>query len=192
MGIFSIGDGLAALAIPASVIEMLLIWAWHSPSLHAFARQTTAGLVLEQGSFLFAGLLLWTTALLPVASGGSGAGTRVGAGVLALLLTSMHMTLLGALIGLSSRPLYVCYGSDADVPKWLGSLLNDQHLGGALMITAAGSVYLIAGLTRLKLFLDRNPSVERFEIKVPLPGLPEHQPGQRVARTSIPHSGERK
>ncbi len=177
-------DGLAALAIPASVIEMLVIWAWHSPDLHAFARQTTTGLFLEQGSFLFVGLLLWTTALLPVASGGASRGTGIGAGVLALLLTSMHMTLLGALIGLSPRPLYVCYGSDADVPPWLGGLLNDQHLGGALMITAAGSVYLIVGLTILKRFLDRNPSIEDFESEAPSLGLVKPQQGQRVGPTS--------
>jgi putative membrane protein len=56
----------------------------------------------------------------------------------ALLLTFMHMTLLGALLALSSRALYA---HDHVGP----AALDDQHLGGALMLLGGGA-YLVGGL----------------------------------------------
>ncbi|HAW27227.1 MAG TPA: hypothetical protein DCY03_03770, partial [Planctomycetaceae bacterium] len=41
--------------IPASVAELIIVWAWHAPGLHHLARMTFWGLVAEQGSFLLAG-----------------------------------------------------------------------------------------------------------------------------------------
>src|SRR5687768_751105 len=38
--------------IPTSVVELVVVWAWHAPVLHHMARTSTAGLVAEQGSFL--------------------------------------------------------------------------------------------------------------------------------------------
>ena len=63
---------------------------------------------------------------------------RAGAGVLALLLTSMHMTLLGALLALAPRPLYAHPASVA--------ALDEQHLGGAIMLAVGGVSYLAGGL----------------------------------------------
>ena len=57
-------------------------------------------------------------------------------GVAALLLTSMHMTLLGALLALAPRPLYHTHAA----------ALADQQLGGALMLAVGGAVYLGGGL----------------------------------------------
>jgi putative membrane protein len=123
--------------VPISVVELVVVWAWHAPGLHHFARHTTAGLALEQGSFLLSGMLVWLSAF-----GGAPEArqNRVGAGVLALLLTSMHMTLLGALLALPPRALYVHPG-DSPVDA-----LADQHLGGAIMLLVGGVVYLGGGL----------------------------------------------
>jgi putative membrane protein len=126
--------------IPASVLELLVVWAWHTPALHHSARHTTSGLVLEQSSFLLSALYVWLSAF-----GGDTRAReeRAGAGVVALLLTSMHMTLLGALLALPPRPLYHHaahqHGSDM-------SSLDDQHLGGAIMLVAGGASYLGGGL----------------------------------------------
>jgi putative membrane protein len=92
-----------------------------------------AGLVAEQSTFLLSGLLMWMSALGVEAGRG---GLRAGAGVVALLLTSMHMTLLGALLGLAPRPLYA-HG---------GAMLDEQHLGGAIMLGVGGVSYLAGGL----------------------------------------------
>ena len=124
-------------AIPASVVELIVVWTWHAPSLHHAARHVPAGLALEQGTFLVSGLLVWLAAL----GGDPQDRGRRAAGVIALLLTSMHMTLLGALLALTPRPLY-------PHATGFGSLtaLEDQHLGGAIMLLVGGIAYLAGGL----------------------------------------------
>lgn len=126
-----------ALPVPLSLAELAIVWGWHAPALHEAARAVPAVLILEQASFLAAGLLLWLACL------GRGAGeARNAAGTLALLLTSMHMTLLGALLALSPRPLYA---HDHAGTGWL-TPLDDQHLGGVLMLLVGGASYLGGGL----------------------------------------------
>ena len=128
-----------ALALPliASLFELVVVWGWHAPAMHHAARQDGWVLALEQGSFLVAGVALWLAAF-----GGAGEQRRLraGSGMAALLFTSMHMTLLGALFALASRPLFqhtVTAG---------GNALADQHLGGAIMLIAGGASYLAGGL----------------------------------------------
>ncbi len=125
-------------AVPASILELVVVWAWHAPVPHHLARQSAAGMMAEQGTFLAAGLLLWLAAF-----GGDAprSGHRTAAGVVGLLLTSMHMTLLGALLALAPRPVY------AHAEGLFGlTPLEDQHLGGAIMLLAGGVSYLVGGL----------------------------------------------
>jgi putative membrane protein len=124
--------------IPASLVELAVVWAWHAPAPHHLARQSALGMAAEQGSFLAAGLLLWLAAF-----GGDSArrGNRTAAGVVGLLLTSMHMTLLGALLALAQRPLYAHRHGFAGLTP-----LEDQHLGGAIMLLVGGVSYLLGGL----------------------------------------------
>jgi putative membrane protein len=131
-------------ALVASIVELVLVWAWHTPALHRAARASAPAFVLEQASFLLSGLWLW----LAVLGGGARSRQRRGIGVLALLLTSMHMTLLGALLGLPPRPLYglgPAHHEHALAAAPLGALA-DQHLGGAIMILLGGFSYLVGGL----------------------------------------------
>jgi putative membrane protein len=123
--------------IPASVVELVIVWAWHAPVLHHAARSDAAALVAEQGMFLAAGLLVWASSLGDDARAG---GARAASGVVALLLTSMHMTLLGALLALSPRPLYAHTSGGGPAG------LDDQHLGGAIMLLVGGLSYLAGGL----------------------------------------------
>ena len=127
--------------IPASFLELGVVWAWHTPALHHAARHSAEGLVLEQAMFLASGLLVWISAL----GGNAQDGGRTAAGVVGLLLTSVHMTLLGALIALAPRPLFAhAAGPDA---------LDQQHLGGAIMLVVGGISYLIGGLSLSALLL---------------------------------------
>ena len=124
--------------IPASVVELMVVWAWHTPGLHHAARHTASGFLAEQGTFLLSSLLVWVSAF-----GGNPVdrANRNAAGVVALLLTSMHMTLLGALLALSPRPLYShARGLSGLTP------LDDQQLGGAIMLLAGGLSYLLGGV----------------------------------------------
>jgi len=121
-------------ALPAAALELLVVWAWHAPALHHAARHHGAALALEQGSFLLAGLLVWLAAL---GGGRPRPPGRAAAGILGLLLTSMHMTLLGTLLVLAPRVLYGHGGEAA---------LRDQQLGGLLMLLAGGTAYLAGAL----------------------------------------------
>jgi putative membrane protein len=122
--------------IPASVVELVVVWVWHAPVLHQAARLHGTVFALEQASFLGAGLLLWFSAL----GGTSGAQPwRAAAGIGALVFTSMHMTLLGALFALTPRPLYPHGAPHA-------GQLEDEHLGGAIMLLVGGVSYLAGGL----------------------------------------------
>jgi len=124
--------------IPLSVVELVVVWAWHAPALHHAARRSAAGMAVEQASFLLAGLLVWLSAF---GGGPRQRAARAAAGVVALLLTSMHMTLLGALLALGPRTLY-----DHGVATTSLTPLDDQHLGGAIMLVAGGVSYLLGGL----------------------------------------------
>lgn len=127
--------------LPASLIELVVVWAWHAPALHHAARHAAGVRALEQGSFLAAGLLVWLSAL-----GSPSSHARAAAGVGGLLLTSMHMTLLGVLLAGAPRVLYV--HADARPLFGLGALA-DQQLGGVLMLAVGGSIYLAGALALL-------------------------------------------
>jgi putative membrane protein len=137
--------------IPLSVLELIVVWGWHAPGLHHWARHHSMGLALEQGMFFAAGLLLWISAFGGQSADGGGAaalGRGAGAGVAGLLLTSMHMTLLGALLALAPRPLYphahAAAASSGRPAAW--TPLEDQHVGGAIMLVVGGVAYLAGGL----------------------------------------------
>jgi putative membrane protein len=127
----------AGLAVSAASLEFAVVWGWHAPAMRLLASGSAGGAFAEQASFLAAGLLLWVCCI--------GRAGSPAAGAFALLLTSMHMTLLGALLALAPRPLFgdgtvTCLGFALDAAR-------DQHLGGVLMLMIGGTVYLAGGLT---------------------------------------------
>ena len=134
--------------VPLSLLELVVVWAWHTPALHHAARHTMGVMAIEQSMFLIAGVLVWLSCF---GGGPELRGNRLGSGIVALLVTSMHMTLLGALLALTPRPLFA-HGATA----WL-TPLDDQHLGGAIMLLVGGASYLAGGLwlTR-RLLQDRS------------------------------------
>lgn len=131
----------------AAFIELLVVWAWHAPAAHAFARASLGGFLFEQASFLACAFLLWTVVIDALARRDRNA---MGQSVLALLLTSMHMTLLGAVLALAARSPYAA-GLCGSATTGLGPTA-DLQLGGALMLGVATTVYLVATL-RLARFL---------------------------------------
>jgi putative membrane protein len=142
--------------IPASVLELVVVWAWHAPALHHIARMTGGGLIAEQSTFLLAALLVWVSSFGSRPAHGA---DRAGAGVVALLLTSMHMTLLGALLALAPRPLY----AHATAMRGAAAALDDQHLGGAIMLMVGGAAYLAGGLWLASTLLTGRPAPQPRE-----------------------------
>ncbi len=135
--------------LPASALEFVVVWAWHTPALHHAARHSTFMMIGEQASYLAVGLLLWLSAF-----GGSvrDRRNRAAAGITGLLVTSMHMALLGVLLALAERPLF----AHAD-PNAIGlSVLRDQQLGGIIMLVFGGTTYLIGALVLLARLLGDN------------------------------------
>lgn len=130
LGLPGVAGRLAINPLIAAAVEFVVVWAWHMPQAHALGRLSGAGFVAEQASFLLAGALVWAGCL---------AARQPLAGAGGLLLTSMHMTLLGALLVLAPRDLYaaVC-GTAPD--------LAGQQWGGLLMLGIGTPVYLLAGI----------------------------------------------
>lgn len=132
----------AALPVFASLFELLTVWGWHAPAMRAAAEASWAVTIAEQATFLAAGLFLWSTSFAA-----PGERAHAASGAAALLLTSIHMTLLGALLALSPRPLYgtgevTCFGTVLDAGQ-------DQQLGGAIMLFVGAVVYLAGGVNRV-------------------------------------------
>jgi putative membrane protein len=119
--------------IAASLVEFVVIWAWHAPVWHIAARHDIAMFALEQASFLGASTYLW---LSIVGGDRASRAMRAGAGIVALVLTFAHMTMLGALIALAPRALYAYHAIT----------LADQQLGGAVMVLAGAVAYPLAAL----------------------------------------------
>ena len=126
-----------ALPAAATIADLVAVWLWHTPRLHFAARTDAAAFAVEQATFLSVAFLVWLAAF-----GGALHGPRGGAlaGAAALLVTSMHMTLLGVLIALSPTP--ICRIGDAG----LDAILADQEVGGLLMLGLGGAAYLLGGL----------------------------------------------
>jgi putative membrane protein len=130
----------AALPVAASLLELFAVWGWHAPAMRAAAEASTAVTIAEQTTFLAVGVLLWSTSFAA-----PGERMHAASGAAALLLTSMHMTLLGALLALSPRPLYgagdvTCFGIVLEAGQ-------DQQMGGVVMLAVGAIVYLAGGLS---------------------------------------------
>ncbi|WP_108396356.1 cytochrome c oxidase assembly protein [Devosia submarina] len=138
-----------ALPIAASIIDFVVVWGWHAPALHHASRSSYLALTIEQLSFAAVSLLVWLVALT---STGETRRSAALAGAMALFFTSMHMTLLGALIGLAPRAIF---GDHAHHATPTSALLADQQLGGVIMLAIGGVIYLAGGLVLMARVLQR-------------------------------------
>ena len=135
-------------AVAASLLEFVVVWGWHTPGLHELAARQPVYFVVQQVSFLLAGLAVWGVGFADRSR------AAAGAGLLAMLTTFMHMTMLGILLTLAREPLYaadICRGAFGFDP------LEDQQFGGVLMTVAGGLPYLCGGaVLAWRLVADRS------------------------------------
>jgi len=115
------------------------LWLWHAPALFEAALRSEAIHYLQHVTLLATALLFWASILPRRAD----ARTRL-VGVFSLFTTSMHMTLLGALLTLSPTVWYASYATQS-APASL-SALEDQQVAGLIMWVPAGLVYVAAAL----------------------------------------------
>ena len=123
----------------AWVLHGIALWLWHAPALFEAALQSEAIHYLQHVTLLATALLFWASILPRRAT----TKTRIVA-VFSLFTTSMHSTLLGALLTLSPTVWYASYAVAAGPASF--SALEDQQLAGLVMWVPAGLVYVAAAL----------------------------------------------
>lgn len=123
----------------AVVLQVALLWAWHSPLGVAAAHESFALLVIAHASLLASALWFW----LAVFSQVKAARWRAMA---ALLLTGKLFCLLGALLTFAPRPLFSQHAHLHLHDGWQGAALADQQLAGLMMLAACPATYVLAGV----------------------------------------------
>lgn len=148
------GRGLAPLrriagGTAATLIQALVIWLWHVPSMFSAAQDSPALHALQHLSFLVSALLFWHAI-------DRLRGRRAGAAVACLFATSLHTGFLGALLMVSPRLWFPASGGFGLSP------LEDQQLAGAIMWMPGGMVYAAAALGLASRWIMGPPGFRRF------------------------------
>jgi putative membrane protein len=131
--------------LPATVVHGAVIWLWHAPSLFDAAVTNLALHRLQHLSFLASALAFWW-ALARRADRG--------AATVHLFVTMVHTTLLGVLLALSPRVLFL--RQTADAAHWGLTPLQDQQLAGLVMWVPAGAIYAGAAMAFAALWVRQS------------------------------------
>jgi putative membrane protein len=152
-----------ALRIPLAVTLLygLVLWLWHLPGPYTWALRDAIVHDIQHLTFFAAGCLFWRLLLDPRNRHRWDAGT----GVLVLFVTSLHSTILGALMALSPHVWYPDYIGRTQIWGW--APLEDQQLAGLIMWMPACMVYAVAAAGLLAVWLQ---SAERLPGEGPARG----------------------
>jgi putative membrane protein len=123
----------------ASLLHAAAIWLWHLPGLFEQALFSEAVHALQHISFLGTALLFWWAVLSREARRRAPV-----AGALSLFATSVHTSLLGALLTFSHGLWYP--GAGDPWPICGVTPMEDQQLAGLVMWVPGGLSYLFAAL----------------------------------------------
>jgi putative membrane protein len=114
----------------ATFLHALAIWAWHAPALFDAAVENVALHRFQHLSFFLTAVLFWWSVLWR---------SDRGAAAWHLFLTMLHTGVLGALMALAPRVLYVMQTRTAQ--DFGLTPLEDQQLAGLMMWVPAGTIY---------------------------------------------------
>lgn len=159
----SAGEALSR-PLPAAALHGTMLWFWHAPAVFEAAVASYTLHAVEHLAFFATAILFWRA--IVAARSPRRAAAALGAG----FATLMHGGLLGALITLAPRPLYIWYGGRAE--RWGWSTLEDQQLAGLLMWVPLGVIYLGACLV-LAGRLVQSETTTHSAIQPPSPGTDE-------------------
>lgn len=123
--------------VVATVVQAVLLWAWHAPGLYAAALSNDGIYWLMQISLLASAVWFWTkvrTASAPAA-------------VAALLAAMLAMGLLGAVLTFAGQAVYAPHFYTT--LAWGMTPLEDQQAAGLIMWAPASALYLFAALALL-------------------------------------------
>jgi putative membrane protein len=129
----------------ATVLHGVAIWGWHLPFLFDAAVTNTAMHRLQHFSFFATAILFWWAVVWK---------SDHGAAAWHLFVTMVHTSILGALMALAPRVLYIAQTQTASA--WGLTPLEDQQLAGIIMWVPAGTIYAAAAMTMLTLWIHRS------------------------------------
>lgn len=124
----------------------IAMWTWHMPGPYDATLRSNAIYWLMHLTTFGSAIVMWHFLLL---RDQGHAGTTVTAAG-----TGIQMSLLGALLTLAPRPLFVVHY--ATTWPWGLSPLQDQQLGGVIMWVLAGTLFTIYGLAAFASWLKAN------------------------------------
>ncbi|RWF43436.1 MAG: cytochrome c oxidase assembly protein [Mesorhizobium sp.] len=126
----------------ATIIHGSAIWAWHLQVLFDAAVTNTALHRVQHLCFFVTAILFWWAMIWR---------SDYGASAWHLFATMVHTSILGALIALAPRVLYIAQTRTA--MAWGLTPLEDQQLAGMIMWVPAGTIYAVAAMAMLALWI---------------------------------------
>ena len=131
------------------VLHGIALWIWHLPALFEAALASERLHALQHLSFLLTAALFWW-GMIHGRYGRAG----YGAAVAYVFLTSLHSTILGALLTVAPSAWYASYRTTA-AAKHLDAVA-DQQLAGLIMWIPSGVVFIIVGLALFAAWLGES------------------------------------
>jgi putative membrane protein len=122
-------------------LHALGLWIWHVPRFFNAALLHPGVHELQHLTFLLTALVFWAALF------DERRRERQGAAILYLFTTTVHTSILGALITFAAHPWYASYLQMST--QWGLTALEDQQLGGLIMWVPGSLVYVGAGLVLL-------------------------------------------
>jgi putative membrane protein len=122
----------------AWLLHAVALWAWHAPGMFQATLTSEWAHTAQHLSFLGTALLFWWSLFYTHGR------LSYGASFLYVFTTSVHTSILGALLTFAPSLWYPAYGERT--AAWGISPLADQQIGGLVMWIPAGIVYLGLGL----------------------------------------------
>jgi len=140
----------------ATVLHGIAIWLWHAPPLFDAAVTNDTIHRFQHLSFFVTALLFWWALVRR---------STYGAATWHMFVIMIHTSVLGALMALAPRVLYLA--QTADSTAWGLTPLEDQQLAGIVMWVPAGTVYAGAALVFAASWIATSgPSERRDHAKV--------------------------
>jgi putative membrane protein len=139
-------------AITATLIQAVVLWIWHMPSLFDIALASEGWHAAQHLCFIISALLFWSAMLGRRGAGAGAVGDRVLA-AFCLLVTSIVTGALGALMAFANLPWYAGYARLGMAPFGL-SPAEDQQIAGLIMWVPGGLVHLAAALALVRTLLQ--------------------------------------
>jgi putative membrane protein len=144
----------------AWALHALALWIWHVPPFFNAAVLNRGIHDMQHLTFLLTALVFWAALF------DERRRERQGVAILYLFTTTVHTSILGALITFAGHPWYASYLQMST--QWHLTALEDQQLGGLIMWVPGSLVYVGAALVLLARWIAA-PPVLAYEVSIGVP-----------------------